>query len=176
MNFDICAAPVDVAKNYLLEQTGNFGLNSNEEYDSYIEITLADDRVYVSNSIENSVIAKIRDFFNINKCRIGQSLEFGDLTNELYKINGIQNIRTVYDPYVTENTIGGISYGSRAYDGLSFASWSDGLIDLGDDINVSNTARTLEKFQFPTLFNSGALDKKIKIIKKQLNNTNYIKF
>lgn len=82
----------------------------------------------------------------------------------------------MYDPYVTEKTIGGISYGSRAYDGISFASWSDGLIDLGDDVVVSNMSRTLEKFQFPALFNSDTLGRKIKIIKKHLNNTNYIKF
>ena len=176
VNFDICAAPLEVAKKYFEDESGNFGLNENEEYDSYIEITMADDKIYINNSIETNVIAKIRNFFNINSCKIGQRIDFNELTNELYTINGIQNIRTVYDPYVTEKTIGGISYGSRVYDGLSFASWSKGFIDLGDDLNISNNTLTLEKFQFPVLFNVGDLNKKIKIIKKQLNNTHYIKF
>lgn len=74
MNFDICAAPVDVARNYLTEQSQNFGINENEEYDSYVEITMSDDKVYVSNSIENTVIARIRDFFNVNKCKLGQNI------------------------------------------------------------------------------------------------------
>ena len=151
-------------------------MDEDGQYESYIEITMSDDKVYVNNSIENGVIAKIRDFFNINKCKLGQIIDFSELTNEIYKINGVQNIRTVYDPHVTQNTVGGMSYGSRAYDGVSFASWSNGLIDIGDDMNVSNTTRTLEKFQFPVLFNSGSLENKIKIIKRQLNNTNYIKF
>lgn len=174
--FDICAAPVEIAKKYLADNSGNFGVDENGQYESYIEITMSDDKVYVNNSIENGVIAKIRDFFNINKCKLGQIIDFSELTNEIYKINGVQNIRTVYDPHVTQNTVGGMSYGSRAYDGVSFASWSNGLIDIGDDMNVSNTTRTLEKFQFPVLFNSGSLENKIKIIKRQLNNTNYIKF
>lgn len=174
--FDICAAPVEIAKKYLDDNSGNFGVDEDGQYESYIEITMSDDKVYVNNSIENGVIAKIRDFFNINKCKLGQIIDFSELTNEIYKINGVQNIRTVYDPHVTQNTVGGMSYGSRAYDGVSFASWSNGLIDIGDDMNVSNTTRTLEKFQFPVLFNSGSLENKIKIIKRQLNNTNYIKF
>lgn len=70
-------------------------------------------------------------------------MNFNDLTNAIYKINGVSNIRTVYDPYVTEKTIGRISYGSRAYDGISFASWSNGLIDVGDDLDITNTRRTL---------------------------------
>jgi hypothetical protein len=41
VKFDICAAPLDVAKNYFSNGSSNFGLNvENDTYDSYIEITL----------------------------------------------------------------------------------------------------------------------------------------
>ena len=173
--FDICAAPLEVAQQYFVDQDQNFGMNDSGEYDSYIEITLDDNKIYINNSIESIVITKIKQFFDINKNKLGQNVNFNDLANEIYKINGVSNVRTVYDPDVSTKVVGGMTYGSRAYDGLSFASWSKGLIDLGDDLNISNTRRTLEKFQFPTLLNYESLGQKIKIIKKQLNNTQYIK-
>jgi len=69
---------------------------------------------------------------------------------------------------------------SRVYDGLSFASWSDtdGLIKYGDDLNISNTMRQLEDFQFPRFRkeDKATLPNRIKIIKKSLSNVNTIKF
>ena len=180
VKFDICAAPLDVAKNYFSNGSTNFGLNvDNDTYDSYIEITLDENQVYINNSIETVVIRKIQEYFDVNNCKLGQKLDFVQLTNRIYEINGIKNIRTVYDPSVTENTLGGTSFQSRAYDGLSFASWSYGFIDMGDDLQITNTQTTLNNFQFPSLMNienPEILMKKIKVIKKQLNNTNYIKF
>jgi hypothetical protein len=55
--------------------------------------------------------------------------------------------------------------------GISFATWSSTMIDVGDDLDVSTSNRTLEDFQFPVL-NDSALNKKIKIIKKSTSNTN----
>lgn len=38
-------------------------------------------------------------------------------------------------------------YKSRACDGIAFASWSStDLIDIGDDLQINNVTRTLEKF------------------------------
>lgn len=37
-------------------------------------------------------------------------------------------------------------YNDRFIDGISFASWSSSLIDVGDDLNVGTINRTLEDF------------------------------
>lgn len=56
------------------------------------------------------------------------------------------------DDYL-ENTSNYEKYKTRACDGIAFASWSytpsidnNRLIDIGDDLQISNTTRVLEKF------------------------------
>ena len=70
-------------------------------------------------------------------------------------------------------------YKTRACDGISFATWSDtDLIDVGVDLQITNTTRSLEPFQFPKMSPGFAANirKKIKIIKKSMNTTNPVKF
>lgn len=90
------------------------------------------------------------------------------MTNQILSLNGIIGIRTIFkkgDVEIRKN-------------GLSFASWSAKYIETGDDIEVSNSTRTLEEFQFPTLLytdKSQLLDKVV-VIKKSLSNINTIKY
>lgn len=63
------------------------------------------------------------------------------MLTQIYAIAGVKNIRTVY---ARDGKL------VRAYDGLSFASWSPILDDAksgrGIDLTVSNSTRTLEDF------------------------------
>jgi hypothetical protein len=89
--------------------------------------------------------------------------------NEIYSINGVTRVRTVFNPgsvfydYIDQNI-----NSPRAIDGLSFISYSNGFIDYGEDVSIGNSIRHVEDFQFP-VFDSNAINgivDKIKIIKK----------
>lgn len=70
------------------------------------------------------------------------------MLDEIYAINGVERVRTVYypDDYL-ENTSNYNEYKTRACDGLAFASWSmTDVVDIGDDLQINNTARVLESF------------------------------
>ena len=66
-------------------------------------------------------------------------------------------------------------YQTRFIDGISFATWSDSLIDIGDDLVVSTMNRTLEDFQFPHMYSLSIIDK-IKVIKKSFSNNSMVKY
>lgn len=173
VSFDICADsdPVDVKRRYLdgtkewFDPTG----------ESYIEITINDNVIYSSTSIKEQIYKIITDAFNVNKCQLGQNINFADILNQIYAINGIQRVRTIFKP--TDESI------VRSYDGIAFASWSDVLVPMNtvdptngyDDLEISNSARHLEDFQFPRFVGSYKLTEKIKVIRKSLTSINTIK-
>lgn len=171
VDFDICAAPVDYALRTYFNESFNDSSAFDENCESYIEITLDDNALYVANSLQKEICNIILDAFSVNNCTLGQTVRYDDILNKIYAINGIEKVRTVFVP-------GGDQLKSRIYDGLSFASWSNAaeIIQAGDDLNVSNTVRQLEKFQFPVFRGSSRLMERIKIIKKSLSTVNTIKF
>jgi len=67
------------------------------------------------------------------------------MLNDIYSIDGVARVRTVFTPSKALIDAGIKSF---AYDGLSFASWTnaDNLIKLGDDLVISNSSRKLEEF------------------------------
>lgn len=169
--FDICAAPEDYVLASYLGSNWEDDSVFDENNESYIEITLDDNAIYVTNSLQKEVCNIILDGFDINKCQLGQAVKYDDILQKIYAINGIQKVRTIFKP-----TISGVK--ARALDGLSFASWSNAqsFIEVGDDLAVSNTIRQLEDFQFPVFIGSSRLINKIKVIKRSLSVVNTIKF
>lgn len=170
--FDICAAPDEyVLKNYLADDFDN-DVIFDENCESYIEVTLDDNVLFVSNTIQKQIASIIIDGFNVNSCTLGQLIKYDDMLNKIYEINGVQRIRTVFNPKDQ------LDVKARVLDGLSFASWSNAgnLIEVGDDLNVSNNMRQLEDFQFPIFTGESTLMQRIKIIRKSLSNVNTIKF
>lgn len=169
--FDICAAPEDYAiAAYLSNEDEDIVFDENHE--SYIEITLDDNAIYVTSSLQKEVCNIILDSFDINKCRLGQVVKYDDMLQKIYGINGIQKVRTVFQPSNPELAK------PRILDGLAFASWSNAqsFIDIGDDLAVSNTTRQLEDFQFPVFAGTASLMSKVKVVKKSLSTINTIKF
>ena len=165
VNFAICAAPEDIAlKEYLLKD----GVMIEENNDSYVEITMDDNILYANSNVKYQIADIIWDSFKAENCKIGQNIDMNSMTNKILSLNGILGIRTVFkkdDIEIRKN-------------GLSFASWSAKYIERGDDLDVSNSSRTLEEFQFPVLAytDKTQLLNKIVIIKKSLSNINTIKY
>ncbi len=173
--FDICAAPEDYAIAKYIQTASSQEDDTtlfDEDGESYIEVTLDDNAIYVASSIQNEIYDAIVDEFNVNSCQLGQTVSYSSILQKIYAINGVQRVRTVFKP--SDDSFGTM----RIVDGLSFASWSStsDFITAGDDLAVSNTLRQLEDFQFPVFNGSSTLLNKIKIIKKSLSTVNTIKF
>lgn len=85
-------------------------------------------------------------------------------------------MRTVYDPSSSPYQVAGFS--PRAVDGISFITYSGSFIKLGEDVDISNSVRHIEEFQFPEFIQArlNGLDSRIKVIKKQLTSMSSIKF
>lgn len=172
VNFEICAAPEETAKKYFVD--GHF-----EDYNthSFLEVTLDDDALYSNTLIARQVADKIIQYFDAQSQKIGALLNYSDLLNMIYSIDGIQRIRTIY--YPIDDTGQQNPNNAIVYNGIAFASWTaglDGLIDLGVDLEVSNSTRSLEAFQYANLNDSGNIVKNIRVIKKSfmsLNKTEY---
>ena len=173
VNFDICAAPDDYVIDHYLIDDFDTEVVFDEECESYIEVTLDDNTLFVSSTIQKQIFNIILDAFDVNKCQLGQLVKYDDILNKIYEINGIQRIRTVFIP---NDEYTGVK--ERAFDALSIATWTsdNNLIEAGDDLNVSNCLRQLEDFQFPVFSGKTTLMNRIKIIRKSLSNVNTIKF
>ena len=140
--FDICAAPPDqITKLYPDSAQGGdgFGKNDNGEYDSYIEITLDDNVMYVNADLQDAIANVFKKYFDVTNCRIGQLVDYSAILNEIYGFNGISNVRTIFAPT-------GDNLNARIINGLSFASWSTRMLDYGEDMEVGNVSRQLEDF------------------------------
>lgn len=66
--FDICAAPENYAIAAYLNDDWDEGVIFDENGESYVEITLDDNAIYVANSLQKEICDIILDGFDINKC------------------------------------------------------------------------------------------------------------
>ena len=173
VSFDICGnTNPDSVKRLYLDGTK---MHFDENCDSYIEITMNDNVIYTSTSITEKICQIITSEFDVNTCKMGQNINFSTILNQIYQLNGIQRVRTIYQSPDGGETV--------ATDGLSFASWSDILRPIAssdyakgfDDLEISNGSRHLEDFQFPRFVGAAKLSDRIKIIRKSLMTVNRIK-
>lgn len=160
--FAPCASELEEAFNELKDDRA-----FNADNYSYIELTVNDDIMYTNTDIQIKTAQIIRDYFNEEKCRLGQTVDLSEITSKILNDTGIQKIRTVYND--DNGTI-------KIVNGLSFASWSADYVDRGEDLDISNVTKTLELFQFPKLYNGNNLESQIKVIRKTINNINITQF
>lgn len=163
--FSPCAAPIDKALRYF-DKT-----NTDYEYfdsanESYIEITLDDSYIFTAIDIQLAIANTIIEFFNESNLTLGMVVDLNVLTQKIYDLGSIAQIRTVYRS--GEDTV--------IISGLSFATWTGSLLDIGEDLTVSPSMRSLEPFQFPALYRSASLVEKIKVIRKSISTTNTIQY
>lgn len=175
--FDICACYQDVALKY--SQAGRF-----QEFvqaaiqQSYLEVTLDDQSVYVNSYIVDQVVAIFARHFLDTNLTIGQNVRSQDILDEIYSIGGVNRVRTVFQPDGTLDLVDAESLAPRAMDGLSFITWSNGYIDYGEDVQVGNVQRHVLDFQAPT-FNGDVAQSvrgRVRVIKSQLANVSGVKF
>lgn len=167
--FDICANPNDT---YIRDVYMNDGVQYfDEDLDTYIEITLDDNTIYVGSALKTQIGNIISNYFNVNRCVLGQNISYSDILQQIYNIPGIQRVRTIYKNKKDISQI-------RILDGLSFASWSPILNDniaKGVDLAISVNGRHLEEFQFPKFIGRSTLIDRITLIKQSLTAINTIK-
>lgn len=169
VQFAICAAPLQVAYKYLAKDAI---FDQNDE--NYLEITISDNSLYSNTSIKVQVQQIFISFFNQNSLQLGQVVNVNDLLNQLYNINGVQRVRTVFSSKeVGEDGLA--KYSDRFINGISFATWTSDVIDKGDDLEIGTSNRTLETFQFPKLYTTQILDN-IKVIKKSFSNNSTVQY
>lgn len=145
--FAICASPEHeyIREKYIYD--GNFDLMGTE---NYVEITIADEIVYVNTTIQTQIKRIIYNFFRSENFKLGDYVDFNKLQDQIFSINGVNRIRTVFKP--NDSTIPTITR-----NGLSFASWTaDPILTIRNrveaiDLDVSAAGRSLEPFQFPIL-------------------------
>lgn len=165
VNFAICASTTETAKSYF--STSDIFDENNE---SYIEIIISDDSMYVAAQVQSLVESVIIDYFDSKKLSLGMVVNYNEIYNNILKISGIDSVRTIWASKEDINM-----ENPRIFDGLCFATWSDSYLDTGDDMDVSNLNKTLQPFQYPILYNNSIKDK-IKVIKKSVINTNKMKY
>ena len=68
VNFDICAAPDDYVIEHYLTDDFDTEVVFDEECESYIEVTLDDNALFVSSTIQKQISNIILDAFDVNKC------------------------------------------------------------------------------------------------------------
>ena len=168
VNFQVCAADINIVREYLTsEDLEHF----DENVESYIEITLDDNGIYTSTNIKDLIVAKILKPFKISSMEIGRSIDYSEILNDIYSINGVSRVRTVFIPDESHK-----AYASKHVDGLSFATWTDSSVLVGmEDADVGNTTRVMQNFQYPVYIDQNALEDHIKIIRKSLSNINALK-
>lgn len=155
MNFSVSAMPEDKIKQ--LVSADQYFTNT----DSYIEVTMDNDVIYASAVIAEQIEQIIKQFFNIERMEFGKTVNYNEILEQILELDGVSRIRTVYIP--SNDPLNPI-----IIDGLSFASWSNKIIDSCDDITVSNGTRTLYPFQFPRFIDTNLKDR-IKVIKRSIN-------
>lgn len=61
----------------------------------------------------------------------------------ILNLSSVERLRTIWRAKTSDGNFTGES---RIINGLSFATWTADVIDVGDDMNVSSMSRTLEPF------------------------------
>ena len=166
VQFAICAQDKDdcYEKYFMKSSTKQFDPNN----ESYLEVTIDDNTLYANTDMASKVKNVIRDFFNEKNFNLGQIVDYSKLTEQIYALGSISRLRTIWrDPDSGQEII---------LPGIAFATWTTSLIDIGDDLDVSTTSRSLELFQFPRLYKSGSIESKIKIIRKTVGNNSSIQY
>lgn len=174
VNIAICSAPVERALEYLNNPDiySQFD-NTDDGYESYIEITLKENSMFNNATVKNQVANIIVSYFTEQNMKLGFEINLNELLTSIYAIGGIENIRTVFTQKYNKL---GKTYNTQYIDGISIATWSNEILDSGEDIQVSNINKTLECFQFPVFYNTETILDKIIVIKRSFSTTTTIQY
>jgi hypothetical protein len=137
----------------------NIGLNiEGEEFTSDIKdetkirITRSQYDLISKEQIKSTVFKLIEEFFAQENNKLGQVLNFSDLSFQILSINGVQSVETV-------RTVNNVEYKTPK---LSFIYWNP--LYPKYDVNITSQNITLEFFQFPFFYEITDLLNRIEIV------------
>ena len=112
--------------------------------------------------IQQRVVSAIQTFFSLESCNLGMQLKINDLYNQLCGIDGVLTVKMKY-------LKSGADPGTTTYfNGLSFANWTNYLID-GADFNRITGIIKIRDFQFPILLDPMELVNKIECVNEEFS-------
>jgi hypothetical protein len=102
-----------------------------------------------SESIINKAVNILTEYFSPYNNKLGQIVDPRELTQKLYDISGVDEVRTVRD-------------GTTEYvEGLSLVTWNPEYPET--DIKISQNSFTLRFFEFPYFYNVKSIRNLIKV-------------
>lgn len=102
-----------------------------------------------SDSMINSAIAILEDYFNTYNNKLGKKIDPREITQLFYDIHGVSSVRTA-----REDT-------GASVEGLSLVTWNPEYPE--NDITVTQNSTTLRFFEFPYFYNINNLKELIKV-------------
>jgi len=114
--------------------------NWDPNFENYIEILVDENALIAPEIVKSKVCAVLEQFFDENNQTIGNLIDLNILTSNIFSVEGVKRIRTVYVP-----TIPGTN---RIINGLRFACWTNSIVE-GADLDYITGTHQLELFQFP---------------------------
>lgn len=127
-------------------------LTSDIRDETKIRITRSQYDLISKEQIKSTVFNLIKLFFSQENNKLGQILDFSDLSLQILSINGVQSLETV-------RTINNVEHKTSK---LSFMYWNP----LYPDFNIKQTSQnfTLEFFQFPFFYEITNLLNRIEVV------------
>lgn len=131
--------------------------NFDPNNENMIQIIRDKNTMITAERIKQRAITVIQDFFSITNNSLGITIDINNLYNQLLSIDGVKSVRTRY--LVSGNPESTAQY----FDGLSFAVWTQHIIQGGDFVRISGNY-AVKSFQFPSLYDSDNIGNKIEIL------------
>jgi hypothetical protein len=127
-------------------------LNSDIKDETKIRIIRSQYDIISKEQIKSTVFNLIKEFFSQNNNKLGQVLNFSDLSLQILSINGVQSLETV-------RTVNNVEYKTSK---LSFIYWNP--LYPNYDVNITSQNLTLEFFQFPFFYEIKNLLNRIEVV------------
>jgi hypothetical protein len=137
----------------------NIGLNIDGEKltsdikdETKIRITRSQYDMISKEQIKSTVFNLIKEFFSQTNNKLGQVLNFSDLSLQILSINGVQSLETV-------RTVNSVEYKTTK---LSFIYWNP--LYSNYDVKITSQNITLDFFQFPFFYEITNLLDRIEVV------------
>lgn len=126
------------------------------DHENKIQLVRDRNTMITVERIKQKAVSIIQDFFATANNKLGQTLNINNLYNSLSSINGVKQVRTKY------LANGSAASSAEYYDGLSFAIWTQHIIE-GADLTTISGSYKLKSFQFPFLLDANNIANRIEV-------------
>jgi hypothetical protein len=127
-------------------------LTSDIKDETKIRITRSQYDMISKEQIKSTVFNLIKEFFSQTNNKLGQVLNFSDLSLQILSINGVQSLETV-------RTVNSVEYKTTK---LSFIYWNP--LYSNYDVKITSQNITLDFFQFPFFYEITNLLDRIEVV------------